>query len=57
MHEFVDELDESDFASFVFPITILLSDGSEMAINNNDELEDIIKNVIGECDEARCAVA
>lgn len=51
LHEFIHDLDESDFASFNFPITIRLSDGSEMAINNNDELEDIIKNVIGECDE------
>ena len=51
LHEFVDDLDESDFASFVFPITVILSDGTEMSIGDNDELEDMIKNVIGECDE------
>ena len=51
LHEFIHNLDESDFASFIFPITILLSDGSEMAINNNDELEDIIIDFIGACDE------
>jgi hypothetical protein len=51
LHEFIHDLDESDFASFRFPITILLSDGSEMTIENNDELEDIIENVIDECDE------
>lgn len=51
LHEFIHDLDEGDFASFSYPITIILSDGFEMIINNNDELEDIIESVIGECDE------
>jgi len=51
LHEFVEDLDENDLASFIYPITVILSDNSETIIGNNDELEDLITNVIGECDE------
>jgi hypothetical protein len=51
LHKFVDDLEDSDIAGFIFPITIILFDSTEAAINDNDELEDAIENVIGECDE------
>jgi len=51
LHDFFDDLDDNKYCSFNFPITIVLSGGDEIVINNNDELEDIIKNAINDCDE------
>jgi len=51
LHKFIHDLDENDFASFNFPISLVLSDGAEMVINDNEELEDILENAIGACDE------
>jgi hypothetical protein len=51
MHDFIDELDEEDVAGFVFPITVVLSDGTEMQVSDNDALEDILENAINDCDE------
>lgn len=51
LYKFIHNLKDKDFASFNYPITVVLSDSSEMVINNNDELEDILKNAIDACDE------
>ncbi len=51
MHDFIDDLDDNDVAGFVFPITVVLSDGTEMQVNDNDELEDVLKSAINDCDE------
>ena len=51
LYKFIHELDDSDFASFNFPITVVVSGGDEMVIKDNDELEDILKNAIDACDE------
>ncbi len=51
MHDFIHDLNESEFAGFAFPITVILSDGTEIIISNNDDLEDVLENSIGDCDE------
>jgi hypothetical protein len=51
LHDFMDDLDDDEFASFNFPLTVTLSDGAEMTINNNDELEEVLENAIDDCDE------
>lgn len=51
LHDFMDDLDEDEFASFKFPLTVTLSDGAEMTITNNDELEEVLENAIDDCDE------
>lgn len=51
LHDFIHDLDENDIAGFNFPVTVVLSDGAEMIISNNDELEDILKNAVDDCDE------
>jgi len=51
LYQFTDDLEDKEFAGFVFPITLILSDGTELSIRNNDELEDAIVNAEGTCDE------
>ncbi len=51
LYKFIHDLKNTDFASFNYPITVVLSDSSEMVIKDNNELEDILKNAIDACDE------
>ncbi len=51
LYEFLQALEQGDLVSPIFPITVVLSDGTVNTINNNDELEDIIENAIDDCDE------
>jgi hypothetical protein len=51
LYDFIDDLDDDEIASFNFPLTLILSDGSELNINNHDELEDALENAIDDCDE------
>jgi hypothetical protein len=51
LYNFLEDLDDDDFASFKFPITLILSDETEILINNNDDLEDLLENAIDDCDE------
>ena len=51
LYEFIDDIDEDDLVSFNFPISIVLSDGSELVINNFNELEEAIDNYEDDCDE------
>lgn len=51
LFEFFEHLKESDLAAFKFPITLVVNDGQEIAISNNDQLEDAIVNAMQGCDE------
>jgi len=51
LYHFLDDMDENEYASFTFPIKVTLSDNTELTINSNSELEDVIKNADGTCDE------
>lgn len=51
LFEFFKDLDSDLLVGFKFPITIVLSNGEEIAINDNDQLEDIVENAIDDCDE------
>jgi hypothetical protein len=51
LHDLFESLDEEDFISFNFPLNLLLADGTEIAVNNNNELEDLIEDVADDCDE------
>lgn len=46
-----ENLDEGLFASFKFPVTLIVYGGAEIVINNHDELEDAIEDNIDGCDE------
>jgi hypothetical protein len=51
LYLFIKNLDEDDVVSIGFPITIVLSDGTEVSVSNLDELEDLIEEYADDCDE------
>jgi hypothetical protein len=51
LYDFFDDLEEGEVISFNFPFTVTLYDNSEIEINNNIELENLIESADGECDE------
>jgi len=51
MHDFLEDIEESDLVSIDFPITLILSDGSTVEATGYYELENIIENAKDECEE------
>jgi hypothetical protein len=51
LHNFFAEFDEDELASINFPITVVLSNGEEFIVTNNEELEELIDSAIDACDE------
>lgn len=52
MYNFIDRVEEEEvFASFNYPITMILADATEIEVNSNQELENAIENADGTCDE------
>ena len=51
MYNVIEMLDESEIANVIFPISLLLFDGSSVIIDNLDELETVIDNSQDSCDE------
>lgn len=51
LFQFFDALDDSQFAGFKFPVTVILANGEEVTIGNNNELRDALNNYSEECDE------
>ena len=43
--------DDEDILNFIFPIKIILSDHTEIEINNQDEFEELIEDCVGENEE------
>ena len=51
LYKLFKALKESELVSFNFPLTLLLKDGSEVVVQNNDELKEVIEDYAEECDE------
>ena len=51
LYEFLDEIDDDDLVGFEFPISVALADGTEIVINDFDELEEAIDEYDDDCDE------
>ncbi|WP_397362442.1 hypothetical protein [Olleya sp. R77988] len=51
LYDFIDDIDEDDIINIQFPITVILSDGTTIVINNLNELENTIDNFEDDCDE------
>ena len=51
LYEFLEELDEDDIVEIDFPITVVLSDGTEVSVSGLDALEEIIDEAEDDCDE------
>jgi len=48
---FIDHIDQNDIVNLGFPIKVFLLDGTEITINNLNELKDIIETYNDVCDE------
>ncbi|WP_445955084.1 hypothetical protein [Yeosuana sp.] len=51
LYGFIDAIDKNDIINIDFPITVILFDGTEIVINNLDELERTIETYQNDCDE------
>jgi hypothetical protein len=51
IYEFFHNLKKGDLISFKFPFKVVLYNGEEITISDNNQLEDAIENAIGDCDE------
>jgi hypothetical protein len=51
LYIFIEDLDEDLIVNVSFPITAILSDGTELQVSDLDELEVIINNAKDDCDE------
>ena len=51
LYNFIENLEGGVLASLNFPVTIILSDGSTVEVNNNQELEITISEAEDDCDE------
>ena len=51
LYFFIDELDDDDVVGIDFPITVVLSDGTEVSASDLDDLEDLIDDYKDDCDE------
>jgi len=51
LYDFIEDLDSSTIVTIDFPITVILSDGEQVTINNLTELGIVIENAEDDCDE------
>lgn len=51
LFEFIDDIDEDIIVVFVFPITVILYDGSTQTVANFEELATVIQDNADQCDE------
>ncbi len=51
LYTLFEDMDENDLASINFPLTVMLSDSTNMVITDNKMLEDIIEDAEDQCDE------
>jgi hypothetical protein len=51
LYQFLENLEDDDIVNVDFPVTLILSDGTEVSVSNLDMLEDIIDDAKDDCDE------
>ncbi len=51
LYDFIDDIDEADIVNIDFPITVILSDGTQITINSLSNLQSVIQNAENDCDE------
>ena len=51
LHHFIRNLEGGVLASLNFPVSMVYADGSTIQVNNNQELENVIKEARNACDE------
>lgn len=51
LYDFIESLEDDELVSFKFPVVMQLVDGTEITLNDNEELEDAIEDSSDDCDE------
>jgi hypothetical protein len=51
LYNFLNQLEDGEFAGLVFPVTVILSTGVEISVTDFDQLGDIIEQSMDDCDE------
>jgi hypothetical protein len=51
LYQFIESLEDDDLVGFKFPLTLLLSDGSQVTVNDIEELDIVIEDAEDTCDE------
>lgn len=51
LYRFLENLEEEDVVEINYPVTLILSDGTRVTANNNNQLEEIIEDAADDCDE------
>lgn len=51
LYHFFEKLNENEFVNFIFPIVLVDSEGTEITVENNDELEGYLLDAQNNCEE------
>lgn len=51
LYNFLDDLSDSVYASIIYPIVLINSEGQNVRIANSKQLEDFIEDALDECDD------
>jgi hypothetical protein len=51
LYNFLGQLENNELVALKFPVTLIKSNGSELVVNNFDDLEDVIEDASDDCDE------
>ncbi len=51
LYQFLDNLEDDDIVNVDFPVTLILSDGTEVSVSDLDQLEEVIDDAEDDCDE------
>src|SRR5690606_1875123 len=51
LYHFFDKLNENEFVNFIFPIVLVDSEGTEITVENNDDLENALQFAQSNCND------
>lgn len=51
LYNFLEQLEKDELVGLKFPVTLIKSNGSELVVNNFDDLEKVIEDASDDCDE------
>lgn len=51
LYHFFDELNKNEFVNFIFPLVLVDSEGTEIIIENNDDLEEALQSAQSNCND------
>jgi hypothetical protein len=52
LYNFLENLEDNEYIAIQYPISLIDSNGDNITITNNDQLEDVIEDSIDDCDDS-----